>query len=152
MTARTYTFGPDGLAESGDPLSILDGGDELGALAQAGLISLLSWRRAEADDPIPVEGERMGWWADGLADGGDRIGSRLWLLARTAATESAATAARQYALEALQWMLADGLAARVDCTAELVGQAIGLTVEIWRDDGSGVTLRFADLWSSNNGN
>lgn len=147
MSTKTYNIGPGGIA-SGDPLSILSGGDELGTLAQAILISLLSWRRAGADDPLPVEGERNGWWADGLTEGSDLFGSRLWLLNRSKISQATATEARQWAIEALQWMLDDGLAARIDCAAEITGSALGLTVTAWRDDGTAATLRFADLWSS----
>lgn len=143
----TSTDGP----LDGDPLSILDGGDELGTLAQAVLISLLSWRRAEPDDPLPVAGERQGWWADGLTADGDRFGSRLWLLGRTVAQVDTAAAARQYAEEALAWMVSDGLAATVEVSAEQAGDTLSLAVVVRRDDGTGVSLRFADLWSAING-
>ena len=143
----TTTDGP----LDGDPLSILAGGDALGTLAQAVLISLFSWRRAEPDDPLPVANERQGWWADGLAADGDRFGSRLWLLMRTAAQADTAAAARQYAEEALAWMVADGLAAAVNVTTALASGTLSLAVEVLRDDGTGVTLRFADLWSAIDG-
>lgn len=142
----TTTDGP----VNGDPLAILDAPTSLGALAQAVLISLLSWRRAEDGDPLPSAGERNGWWADGFAGDGDLFGARTWILLRNRATVDAASAARQYAQEALAWLITDGLAARIDAQASVAGDALGLTVQVWRDDGTGISLRFADLWSAIN--
>lgn len=147
---QTYTIA--GQVLDGDPLSILDGGDELGQLAQAVLISLLTWRRADPDDALPVEGERNGWWADAFSADNDLFGSRLWLLNRAKPSLDSVAAAREYAEEALAWLVADGLAASVQVEAERIGaSAIGLGVTVQRDDGTGIVLRFADLWSSING-
>lgn len=151
MTLRRYTFAAAGEFAEGDPLSILEGGDDLGTLAQAVLISLLSWRRAEEGDALPTA-ERFGWWPDGFADDGDKFGSRLWLLGRSRLALDTPNAAREYAEEALAWLVADGLAAVVEVQAERVGDnALGLGVTVRRDDGTGIVLRFADLWSSING-
>ena len=144
---NAYTLAGEVL--EGDPLSILDGGDALGTLAQVVLISLFSWRVAEEGDALPVAGVRNGWWADAFADDGDRFGSRLWLLGRARPDLAAVNAARGYAIEALAWIVTDGLAARVDVTAERVGRdAIGLGVTVQRDDGTGVVLRFDDFWGA----
>lgn len=147
----TYSISfTDGL-EHGDPLSILEGGDELGALAQAVLISLLSWRRAEPGDALPVADTRNGWWADAFA-GGDLFGSRLWLLGRSRLAVDTPAEARQYATEALSWLVADGLAAAVEVEAIVPRLGVlALTVTVYRDKGPGVVLRFSDLWSSING-
>ena len=64
-----------------DGASFADDGDLDAALIN----SLFTDRRAEPDDPLPAGVEsRRGWWGDTLAiaDGNDRIGSRLWLISR----------------------------------------------------------------------
>ena len=151
MTVRRYTFSGTPEIQDGDPLSILTGGDELGLIAQAVLISLLSNGQAEEGDPLPVAGDRQGWWADAFANDGDKVGSRLWILRRARLSLDTPNAAREYATEALAWLVTDGLAASVEVEAErlgLDGLALGVTVR--RDDGTGIVLRFDDLWSEIN--
>lgn len=116
-------------------------------LTRAVIISLFTWRRALPDDP--VEGIRWGWWGDGL-DGltNDRIGSRLWLLGREKLTLSTINRAREYAEEALQWMLDDGVASRVTVTTERRGlDALALRALIERDNEAPIDLRFDNAWS-----
>lgn len=137
------------------PLSIVIDGVEtplgmgqLDPLPRAVIISLFTWRRALPDDP--VDGVRMGWWADGL-DGvvNDRIGSRLWLLSREKLTLSTINRAREYARESLQWLLDDGVATGVAVTAERYGMdQLRLQCVISRAQGAPVTLRFDNAWRS----
>lgn len=117
-------------------------------LARAVVISLFSWRRADDDDE--VDGDRMGWWGDTYADqDGDLTGSRLWLLLRSKVTDEAVQQAREYAEEALQWMLDDGVASRVIVEAERFAggrDRIDMKVTVIKPDGSGVSIRFQDVW------
>lgn len=115
-------------------------------LVRAVVISLFTWRRANRDDPH--EGMRWGWWGDGLAEQpNDRIGSRLWLLAREKLTQRTVIRAREYAEEALRWLLDDRVATRVTVTAERLGlDRLALQCVIERDQRAPVTLRFADTW------
>lgn len=104
-------------------------------LETAVLISLFTDRRAEADDTLPDGGsDRGGWWGDDYADvAGSRIGSRLWLLRRSKATQSVVQAAKRYAEEALAWMVEDGVAKSVTVIAERVQSAVlGIQVQITR--------------------
>ena len=147
-----YELSLDGSPVEGRALEVIPASpaDPLFTLEQAVLISLLTDRRAEADDAIP-DGttDRRGWWADALAEDGDRIGSRLWLLDRGKATRETATLAREYAEEALAWMVSDGVAAEVLVTAELGPDGeVGLEVVVIRDDGRTVALRFRSLWEA----
>lgn len=117
-------------------------------LARAVLISLFTWRRANPDDALPGS-ERMGWWGDThAAIQGDRIGSRLWLLAREKVTPQTLERAREYAREALQWLLDDGVAARVDVEAERMGlTGIAMACRIYREAGGvPVDMRFETAW------
>lgn len=117
-------------------------------LVRAVIISLFTWRRANPDDV--TEGRRMGWWGDTTsAEVNDRIGSRLWLLSREKVLPETINRAREYAREALQWMLDDGLASRVTVEAERRGvDGIALAVTIIRADGRPLVLRFDDLWET----
>lgn len=95
------------------------------SLETAIIISLLTDRRAEPDDLLPVNGlqtstplppDRKGWAGDALSD--DRIGSRLWLLVREKRTEETRKRAIFYCEEALQWLVTDGHVVGVDVEAE----------------------------------
>lgn len=117
-------------------------------LVRAVVISLLTWRRANADDVLPADA-RQGWWGDSLADvPGDRIGSRLWLLARENLTAATVARAREYCAEALQWLVDDGVAAALDVQAERVGiDRLGIVVMVTRSRGAAsVSIRFDNVW------
>ena len=82
-------------------------------------LSLWTDRLANEDDELPAnDGSRRGWWGDAflprLTNGNpDRIGSRLWLLARALQTLQTAQLAQAYCQEALRWMVDDGVATSV---------------------------------------
>lgn len=117
-------------------------------LVRAVMISLFTWRRANADDALPGT-ERMGWWGDNFApQPPDPIGSRLWLLQRAKLTPDTVARAREYAEEALRWLVQDGVAARVEVEAERQGQnTLALAARIYKSDGSApVDVRFANAW------
>lgn len=117
-------------------------------LVRAAIVSLFTWRRANADDV--TEGQKMGWWGDASAGvANDRIGSRLWLLSREKLLPSTINRARQYAQESLAWMVEDALASRVEVQAERFGNSgIALAVTIYRSDGRVTSLRFDNVWES----
>lgn len=117
------------------------------SLTRAVIISLFTWRRANADDV--TEGQKMGYWGD-VAEPpalNDKIGSRLWLLSREKLTQNTLNRAREYAQEALQWMIADGIASRLVVLSERYGiDGIALLCTIYRTDGTQATLRFDNVW------
>ncbi len=119
-------------------------------LETAVILSLFTDRRAEDDDALPSVDDRRGWWADAFPSvPGDLVGSRLWLLHREKQTPQTLTRAREYAEEALAWLVDDGLAARVDVSAEVVRAGVlGLTIEIQRANSPGVRYRFETFWGS----
>jgi len=117
-------------------------------LVRAVLISLFTWRRARPDDVLPGT-ERMGWWGDTYATvRNDRIGSRLWLLSRAKILNDTPAKAKEYALEALQWLVDDGVASRVDAQAERQGlSTIALATQVYKTGGSNpINVRFANVW------
>lgn len=114
-------------------------------------LSLFTWRRALPDDRLPdFTDDRRGWFGDALAEvEGDRIGSRLWLLSREKLTTETIARAREYAREALQWMIDDKIATRVDVDAERQGiDRLDLVVTIHRSDGTSRVLRYASAWEA----
>lgn len=116
-------------------------------LTRAVIISLFSWRRANADDNSP---EVMGWWGDSYPDvANDRIGSRLYLLARRKLTNQTLNEARGYVVEALQWMIEDGVSVRNEIICRRVGkhgEQLRAEVVIYNQDGTRHAMAFSDLW------
>ncbi|WP_188260878.1 phage GP46 family protein [Azospirillum tabaci] len=134
----------------GAPLSLdLTKGDPL---ARAVLMSLFTWGRAKPGDVLPAD-QKMGWWGDTFPTvTGDRIGSRLWLLSREKLTQETVNRAREYAKEALAWLVADGVAQRVEVTADRRGpDGLSLICRIWRRDGTPTDIRFDNAWEAING-
>ena len=120
-------------------------------LYTACVVSLFTDRRAEADDALPDGGDdRRGWWGDAFSPAeGDKIGSRLWLLAREKQLPEVLRRAREYATEALQWLIDDGIARQVDVAAENPRQGVlALTIRILRPDGSTAEVKFDNVWET----
>lgn len=136
-------------------------------LETAIILSLFTDRRARADDPLPDGGDdRRGWWADAWPQaparaGQDLIGSRLWLLEREKDTREVVNRARDYAEEALQWLVEDGIAERIEVmagwveqngaltgqkTATVIPGVLGLGAVIYRPAQTPVRYRFETLF------
>ncbi len=133
-------FGAD-LALSGPALATDDG------LKTAIIVSLFTDARARDDDPLPAPGDRRGWWGDSAPKiRGDRIGSRLWLLYREKRLQSVLNRGRDYAQEALAWLVEDGIAQSVTVVTEALGEDIlAIGVEIVRP-GTTQRQRFDFTW------
>ena len=125
---------------SGDLLT----GDDL---KNAVLISLFSWARADEGE-TDASSPRYGWWGDLFAD--TPLGSKLYLLRRAKITPETLMRAREYILDALSWMVRDGVAA--DVSADVSRSSFDLlrvdaVVTITRPDNATESVRFTDLWS-----
>jgi len=86
-------------------------------LTSAVVISLFTHRRVSAEELPEGEADRRGWWGDALSDGGDEIGSKLWLLEREKETPQVLARAEGYAREALAWIARDQLVESVTVAA-----------------------------------
>jgi len=117
-------------------------------LTTAVLISFFLDRRAEPDDELPADdGDRRGFWADKYAEReGDLIGSRAWLLERSADRAGNAKKLEEYHREALAWMLEDGVVSRVELKYEAAPQVLLAAVDLYRTGGTPISLRFAWAW------
>ena len=121
------------------------------------IISLFTDRRAKAEDPLPdpENTDRRGWWADNLAEvQDDRIGSRLWLLSREKTIKDVLIRAKQYAEEALEWLIDDGVAAKVEVETERIfrgneptGDTLAIRVRVYSITETVESFTFQTLWS-----
>ena len=117
-------------------------------LENAVALSLFLDRRAGEEDTLPDnETDPRGWWGDAFFDeDGDQIGSRLWLLSREKTRANVLPAAEDYATEALDWMVRDGVASSVTCTASFESRKLYLKVLIVRPTGEQVGFRHDLNW------
>lgn len=125
------------------------------SLNTAVIVSLLTDRRAEPDDRLPTDdgttsvigADRRGWCGDSLAEQpGQRIGSRLWLLAREKQTEETRRRAVSYCQEALEWLVDDGVASAVSVEAAWadIGR-LNAQIEIALINGDRFSARLSDI-------
>lgn len=112
------------------------------ALETGVLLSLFLDRRADADDDVPKGADRRGFWADVYEDN-DHTGSKLWLLHRSKTIPDVIRDAQSFAEDALEWMLRDGVASRIQVTVERDGTyTMRLTAVIDAPDGG----RYQNTW------
>lgn len=121
------------------------GGSEL---ETAVLVSLFSDKVLPAGE-TPPDGsdDPRGWWADTYT--GDPIGSLLWTLDRAVKSDAAALLARakQTCLDALRWLVDDGVAATVTVqTIWLDATAMGVVVTITEPSGAISTFKYSWAW------
>jgi phage gp46-like protein len=142
----------DLVALSGDIKIEVAGADLDDRLQEAVLISLFTWRQPEASDPVEGD-DRKGWWGDTFpAVPGDKIGSRLYLLARRKIVPETLADAKLYTEEALSWLVVDGWVRAVAVTVDRFGiEGIAIGVVITLRDGSVSNLDFAFPWEVLNG-
>ncbi|WP_374342560.1 phage GP46 family protein [Azonexus sp.] len=120
-------------------------------LETAVILSLFSDARADDGDVLPLgQTDRRGWWGDAFPVApGDRFGSRLWLLRASKQLQQSLNEAKQYAEEALAWMIKDGVARQVQVETFIPrNEVMGMIVRIYRPDGSVTPIRFETLWSA----
>jgi phage gp46-like protein len=115
------------------------------------IVSLFTDRRADIEDN-PDNGDRKGWWGDLLSDiEDDKIGSKLYLLDRSKATNQTVIKAKEYIFEALEWMIEDGIAEEIDIDTWIFGDVwnrrLGALIKIYKKVGGVEQFKFDDLWS-----
>lgn len=127
-------------------------------LSTAVLISLFTDARAREDDELPDVllpedfPNRRGWWGDSTSErDNDSVGSRLWLLDRSKDINENLRLAEEYAEESLQWMIDEGIAAKVKCVAESIvrlgeGNVLALDVQITKATNETLSFKFETLW------
>lgn len=127
-------------------MALIEGDETATAWQRAAVISLLTWRRAGADDHLD-DAERFGWWGDSFpSQADDRIGSRLWQLRRRTLTDATLQEAEAFAREALAWMLDDGRVTAVTVTVARGIDRLNMGVVLTLRDGRTINLQLDDLW------
>jgi phage gp46-like protein len=115
-------------------------------------LSLFCDRRSNPDDPLEEGESRRGYWGDTFPEvQKDKYGSRLWLLRREKQLPIVLQRAREYAIEATQWLLEDRVASSVRIETEIVGQKqsgiLGIKVEVVRPQGfSTFNFKYQYVW------
>jgi phage gp46-like protein len=136
-----------------NPLTHPDAPGDLRAeqgLATQVLIHLMTDARVEQSE-LRDGDENRGWFGDSfdVMDGEQPIGSRLWLLRRSALHDGIETEAQDYAREALQPLLSQSAVARIDvaATADRANSRLDLEVTIYGRNGE-VTFdqKYELLW------
>lgn len=122
-------------------------------LETAIILSLGTDARALSDDILPDDsGDRRGWCGDASPPEGlsaDTYGSRLWLLSREKQVPSVLARARTYAREALEWMVSDGIAERVEVAASFpVPGVLEFVIDIYRPASPAISFRYAVAWQA----
>lgn len=135
MTDLLLTEGADIALANGD--LVLDTG-----LGSAVLRSLLTDRRATADELVRAGvTDPRGWWGE---NEGDAWGSGLWLLAREKQTAETQSRAREYARDALRWLITEGAAEAVEVEVTYPApERLAVAVRLVR----GKSTRWAQLWA-----
>ena len=118
-------------------------------LETACLVSLFTDKLASPDF-VPTDGssDRRGWWADPYLDA--PLGSNLWQLERAKKTRDTLALARRYALDALRWLVDDGVAKDVVCNTSWLGGGgstmLGIGIAIIKPDGTLTRFTFGWAW------
>ena len=120
-------------------------------LETAVLISLFTDRRADDDDPLINQNEFRGWWGDLIGDEGP-VGSRLWLIKYGKATQENVILAKEYIIEALQWMIDDEVVMKIDVETESQGppenKVLAAKIKMYYNDGNSEAIVFTNLWTA----
>lgn len=126
--------------------SLQTGGDLVNAI----LISLFTDRLAAIDDVIPDGSEDPRGWSGDLGQDYP-IGSRLWLLSRAKQIPEVLRMAREYVIEALQWLIDDEVVAKLDLTVEFTRPGmLGIAIVAHKPAGDQLAMQFAYAWQGIN--
>ncbi|MCP4352283.1 MAG: hypothetical protein GY795_43045 [Desulfobacterales bacterium] len=142
-------FAMDGLCDA----RIIDGAlDVSDSFETSVIVSLFTDRRADPEDRLSEGNHSLrGCWVDDYSDG-DQIGSKLWMLEREKQTEETRLRAIEYASDALQWFVKDGIAKSVSVDAEWADMGhLVFDIEIVRPDGEKLKMKFDNNWNAHKG-
>lgn len=116
------------------------------SLRTAVILSLFTDRRALAEDVLPDgTSDRRGYWADAYRS--RPHGSRLWLLHREKTQAEVLRRAKEYAEEALAWLIEDAVAESVEVEAwQMRREVLGLRITIRRGDSAVLELQYDYVW------
>jgi len=104
-------------------------------------VKIENWQDVKELALMSIGTNKGTWWA--YPD----FGSELWLLKQTGKVDGqTAGTLRRMVLEAVTWLVDDGLASKIECEAERTGKnRISYKVVIFRPDGGTVFIR--EVWN-----
>lgn len=127
------------------------------ALHTAVVLCLFTDRRIAKDHPLfhlVEDGDQRGWFGDGVDVRADlhegEMGSLLWVFERSYLNEEIRRSVEIYALEALNPLIGQGAAVRIEAQAEIrFGfNGVDLSIQIYGRDGSRLyDYKFEDIWA-----
>lgn len=119
-------------------------------LETAILISLFSDARVDVEELRPGESDRKGFWADAVVPAeGKNTGSKLWLLDRGKITDETLEQARDWCIEALNWLLEDGIASDLDVEVTRVtgrNDAVLIDITVVRPGDEEFNFKYDYVW------
>lgn len=122
------------------------------ALETAVVLSLHTDCYCPPDHPLAkyADGDRRGWWGEFLLDDGEPImGSLLWLLTRSVATEEARLYAGHFVQQALAHLVDAGVCARIETDVTFLDRRNGFWIDISFYGRDGVKIydhRYESAW------
>lgn len=110
-------------------------------------LSLFSDRLADKNE-VPPGSDRKGFWGDTYSEVvGSLLGSKLWLLWRSKATQENANLAKEYCYEALQWLIEDKIADLVTVETEIQNlYTLAIDIKIFKPDET-LNYKYSYVWS-----
>lgn len=116
------------------------------SLKSAVLISLFTDARCEKTELPSGEISQRGYFGDAIF--GEKTGSKLWLLNRAKYNNDTLIKAKEYAQNALAWLVVDGLAKEVQVDAFFNEQKeMILNVSIFKNNNDLESITINNLWS-----
>lgn len=107
-------------------------------------ISLFTDKRASETDELPdLSDDPRGFWADA------ELGSHLWLLDRSKVINDVINDIKTYCYAALDWMVTDGIASKLDIRVYEYGvrpDIVVIEIDIYMPDMSKITHRYYYNW------
>jgi phage gp46-like protein len=140
LTLNTVTGNYDISLENGD-FTTTDGFDS------SILVSLFSDARADKSEVLRPE-QRRGWWGDECSDNkNSKLGSKLWLLSQARKTPVTLNRAKDYAYQALKWLVDEGYSRKIDVNASFIAEGIKLDITITNNAGA-TESRSYKIWQN----
>lgn len=117
------------------------------SLDTAILVSLLTDRRANQSE-VPDPMKRRGWIGNELTPG-QEIGSKLWLFDQARLSRTGLNEIEGAAIEALQWLVEDGIAVAISGARATVSGTGSVFLEVTIERSQSVTdKRLFELWNN----
>ena len=108
-------------------------------------ISLFTDIRVDDNSLLDDKADKRGYWGDVFDE--KPMGSKLWLLAREKKLNAVLEKAKTYCVEALKWLIDDGIAKKITINTEAVdGNILGIEVIIQKPTDDILNFKYSYNW------